>query len=230
MNTYRTTSNIKPPIFQDLKSGFWYYNYDIKLENETTQEGEPIYSFILNRIEGKPTIGNCIESVLKKIDREGISLYDYMLTYGSDDIQIQEILENIKVDFNLITKPSELEKTRNLKLKGLEEFDTSDKVNSFTINNNEVWLDKSTRVGLVNSISIEKESGKEQTTIWFNNISITTSCDIALNILKEVELYAAECFNTTANHKLAIQELSTVDEINNYNYTTGYPAKLQFNI
>ena len=34
----------------------------------------------------------------------------------------------------------------------------------------QVWLDKSTRVGLINSLTIEKNAGKEISTLWFGNL------------------------------------------------------------
>ena len=34
----------------------------------------------------------------------------------------------------------------------------------------QIWLDKSTRVGLMNSLTIEKNAGKETSTLWFGNL------------------------------------------------------------
>ncbi|OKZ27929.1 MAG: hypothetical protein BHV74_00100 [Bacteroides finegoldii] len=74
------------------------------------------------------------------------------------------------------------------KIAELQAYDSSESVNSFSIGNVSGWLNKSTRVGLMNSISIERESG----------------------------------------HINAINQLETKEEIEAYNFKTGYPGKLSF--
>ena len=123
-----------------------------------------------------------------------------------------------------------LEKIKKNLIKKVDEFDSSDEVNSFFLNGIKVWLDKDTRVGLMNSLTIEKNSGKEKSTLWFNNICITINCDAAIQMLSSLELYALSCYNVTAEHKVAIQNLTTLDEAMNYDFTTRYPEKLNFTI
>lgn len=229
----KITSTIKPNKFESLNNGIWYYNYDIE-ENEvetlsmTTMqlEKETRYSFIQVRISGKPTFSKCFEQILKEYkDKNKTTLYDHLLTEGAND-QINDINYNIKVDFNLAVAKSDLDKAKELVLREITEYDTSSNVNSFIINNIEGWFDKNTRVGLMNSITIEKNSGKENTTLWVNGNDITIKCTDALNILSELELYALKCYNTTANHKEAVNNLTTIEEVQNYDYTTNYPDKL----
>lgn len=93
-----------------------------------------------------------------------------------------------------------------------------------------MWLDKSTRVGLKNSISIEKEAGRSSTTLWFNGIKLVLDCTLALQMLSILELYALNCYNKTAEHKNNIQALKTIDEVRNYDFTAGYPDKPEFNL
>ena len=112
----------------------------------------------------------------------------------------------------------------------IDAYDTSDEVNSFFLNGIKVWLNKDTRVGLMNSLTIEKNSGKEESTLWFNNICITINCDAAIQMLSALELYALSCYNVTAQHKLSVQNLTTLDAAMTYDYTTGYPDKLSFTI
>jgi hypothetical protein len=56
----------------------------------------------------------------------------------------------------------------------------------------------------MNSLSIEKSSGKETSTLWFGNIKLTINTDTAIQMLSALELYALECYNKTAEHKLNI--------------------------
>lgn len=78
----------------------------------------------------------------------------------------------------------------------------------------------------MNSISIEKAVGKEQSVLWFNSICVTINCDSAIQMLSALELYALDCYNKTAEHKVNVQNLSSIEEVHNYDYTQGYPSKL----
>ena len=75
----------------------------------------------------------------------------------------------------------------------------------------------------MNSISIEKSSGKEQTTIWINDTPIILNCDAAIQMLNSIELYALSCYNVTDNHKRNVCDLSSIEEVYNYDYTKDYP-------
>ena len=52
-----------------------------------------------------------------------------------------------------------LEKAKKEKLEAILAYDTSSDVNGFMLNGNKVWLDKETRVGLMNSTTIAKSVG-----------------------------------------------------------------------
>lgn len=119
------------------------------------------------------------------------------------------------------------------KLQQITDYDTSPAVNSFKLNGAEVWLDKATRVGLMNSTTIEKAAGNGTTTLWFAiggvETKITLPCDTVIQMLSALEMYALACYNRTAQHKAAVAKLTTVEEVEAYDFTTGYPEKLSFN-
>ena len=112
----------------------------------------------------------------------------------------------------------------------IEKHDTSPSVNGFMLNGQRVWLNKDTRVGLMNSTSIAKAMGKKTTTLWFGGMQIEVNCDKAIGLLSALEMYALECFNVTAAHKKAVAEMSTVEEVLAYDYTAGYPEMLEMRI
>lgn len=122
----------------------------------------------------------------------------------------------------------DLESVRSLSITLLEEYDRSDKVNQFTINGIPLWLDRETRISLRDSIKIEKEVGKTNTVLWFGINSLEINCDLALALLSQLELYALECYNRTAQHRTAISNLQSIPEIEQYDFTVGYPEKLNF--
>lgn len=120
------------------------------------------------------------------------------------------------------------EKERKVAL--VKEYDKSQGVNSFIVNDKPVWLDKATRVGLINSLQIEKAANKSETVLWLDGIPYTVKIDDALKMLTAIELYAVECYNTTEKHIAAINSLEDLNRVYNYDYTKGYPKRLRFNI
>ena len=108
--------------------------------------------------------------------------------------------------------------------------DTSSSVNGFKLNGLTVWLDKDTRMGLMNSTTIAKSMGQETTTVWFGGISMTIPCDTAIGMLSALEMYALTCFNVTAGHKAAIAALESVDDVVAYDYCKKYPEQLSLTV
>lgn len=115
-------------------------------------------------------------------------------------------------------------------LKQIAAYDTSSAVNGFMLNGAEVWLDKGTRVGLMNSTTIAKATGQATTTLWLGDVKIVVDCDKAIQLLSALEMYALECFNVTAAHKKAVGELTDIGEVLSYDYTKGYPEKLTMTV
>ena len=112
----------------------------------------------------------------------------------------------------------------------IEKHDTSSAVNGFMLNGQRVWLDKATRVGLMNSTTIAKAMGQATTTLWLGDVKLVVECDKAIQLLSALEMYAMECFNVTAVHKKAVAEMSTVESVLAYDYTAGYPEMLEMRI
>lgn len=111
---------------------------------------------------------------------------------------------------------------RKLVEQAILEYDKSPAVNSFTIGNEKAWLDKETRVGLVNSLKVQEELGLVESTMWLNGHPITFNIKDALELLSNLELYAIACYNVTQQH---LQDILTLnrEELFNYNITTNYP-------
>lgn len=116
------------------------------------------------------------------------------------------------------------------KVAEINAYDTSTAVNGFKLNGNEFWLDKATRVGLMNSTEITKAAGQETTDLWMDDVKLTIPCDTVIKLLSAIELYALECFNTTARHKAEVRKLKTVEEVEKYDIKEGYPKQLEINL
>lgn len=116
------------------------------------------------------------------------------------------------------------------KVAEIEAYDTSDKVNGFVLNGMTVWLDKATRVGLMNSTTIAKAAGQQTTTLWLGEVKLEVDCDKAIQLLSALEMYALECFNVTAAHKKAVSELTTINEVEVFDVTADYPKQLEMKL
>lgn len=112
----------------------------------------------------------------------------------------------------------------------VNKYDVSDDVNAFILNGNIAWLDKNTRVGLVNSVNMRIKNGDELITLWLADQSLTLPCEAALAFLENLELYAMDCYNMTAQHKATILHETNIYNLFGYDYTAGYPEKLTINI
>lgn len=123
-----------------------------------------------------------------------------------------------------------LEAAKTSMLAYIEKYDASSSVNAFELNGMEVWLDKATRVGLMNSTTIAKSMGQQKTTLWLGSYQLEVDCDKAIQLLSALEMYALECFNVTAAHKKAVSELDNIEGVLTYDYKSGYPEKLKMEV
>lgn len=233
----------KPTIIDAVGNGNYLYRWDIQEEKVTLEQEERVqYSCYEVTIIGKPTYEKCVEAVIRNryTSEQEMALVNKYNSYQngiiSDTSILDEYKEYLKYIFDvkiLVKKDLELEAITSIakqkKLQEITAYDTSSNVNGFILDGEEVWLDKDTRVGLMNSTNIQKAAGQETTTLWFEGKSYTIPCDTAIQMLSALELYALECYNTTAQHKANVEALTTKEEVEAYDYTTGYPEKLNFN-
>lgn len=127
--------------------------------------------------------------------------------------------------------PESMECQKRLLRERILAYDSSDHVNSFTIGGYPTWLDKATRVGLKLRFEAEQRLGKTETTLWQNGMQFPlplTGDVTALDMLDGIELYASACYDVTQMHLAAINTLTSVEEVKNYDYLAGYPEKLAF--
>ena len=143
-----------------------------------------------------------------------------------DEGEIQKAFAEFSVKMDAL----KLKQAKVDKIAEITAYDTSSSVNGFVLNGLLVWLDKATRVGLMNSTTIAKAAGQKTTTLWLGGLKLVVDCDKAIQLLSALEMYALECFNVTASHKQAVSELTTIEEVEAYNYKSGYPKMLEMSV
>jgi hypothetical protein len=163
-------------------------------------------------------------------EKEGMDAYECVecsvpvTDYNTDEVKAEYETWKTKHD------ASELAYAIRSKVAEIEAYDTSSKVNGFVLNGMTVWLDKATRVGLMNSTTIAKAAGQETTTLWLGDVKLEVDCDKAIQLLSVLEMYALECFNVTAAHKAAVAELKTIKEVEAFDVTADYPKQLEMKL
>lgn len=108
------------------------------------------------------------------------------------------------------------------------DYDFEDRVNCFYLNGEKCWLDKATRVGLNNSLNIQKATGQLNTVLWLNGKAYEVSIDYLLGFLEDLELYAIDCYNVTQIHLSQIAQITDREGLLNYNVACDYPVPLEF--
>ena len=125
----------------------------------------------------------------------------------------------------------ELELAKRLVIARINAYDKSDAVNQFTFNNIPMWLSRELRQTLLTRFDAEKTAKRDQSTIRYGEgadevVTLTPTQGIAL--VKQLECYAADCYEQTNNHKAAVVALETVADVLAYDYTAGYPSHPEF--
>ena len=143
-----------------------------------------------------------------------------------DEGEIQKAFAEFSVKMDAL----KLKQAKVDKIAEITAYDTSDKVNGFVLNGLLVWLDKATRVGLMNSTTIAKAAGQQTTTLWLGDVKLEVDCDKAIQLLSALEMYALECFNVTAAHKAAVTDLKTIKEVEAFDVTADYPKQLEMKL
>lgn len=144
-------------------------------------------------------------------------------------VEYNEFVKWVKNEL-IIAKGISLGDAKRIVKDKIEQYDKSEFINVFYINGSKGWLDKNTRVGLLNSINIEKLNGYSKTNIWLGTEYFSLPIDTAINFLMELELYAKQCYNTTAEHLRNIEQLEEIEKILNYDFTLNYPNVINIKV
>jgi len=128
-------------------------------------------------------------------------------------------------------EPSDEEKlaaAKAEKLMQIDVYDSSSNVEEFTINGVPMWLGHELRQQIRTSAEAYSAAGYDNMTKVFNGAEFTFPITTWLQMLNALEVYAAEALNTTERHKNNVNAMANVQDVIDYDYTTGYPEKLRF--
>lgn len=128
-------------------------------------------------------------------------------------------------------EPSDEEKlaaAKEEKIMQIDNYDASPNVEEFTINGNPMWLGHELRQQIRTSADAYEALGHETMTKVFNGVEFTFPIEQWRQMLNALEVYAAEALNATERHKINVSKMDNIQDVIDYDYTTGYPLKLSF--
>lgn len=132
--------------------------------------------------------------------------------------------------WKVATANRKLARAKREVLKKIEDYDTSPAVNGFYLNGERVWLDFELRDRVYQGNERLQRIGRTDTTLWLGKQCYNLSIEQAQNIISHIEAYAKDCYNVTAAHKKAVSELASIEEVEKYDITAGYPAQLRMEV
>ena len=124
-------------------------------------------------------------------------------------------------------KPLSLDMAKERKIAEIAAYSDSDAVNSLTFNGLKTWLTRTVRDGYDTSITAAKNLGEPNVTFMVGDNEMQLPVEQARRVLDLVQRYADACYLVTERHKIAVRALQTVEEVEKYDYTKGYPEKLK---
>lgn len=219
-----STNNYKPII------RFGFNGYIIHFDSTMQNDNEILCSEDTIFVE-KNTKDNLIKAIVDyKYSSEDVNLIlsNSFNAETPERVKYLNWLDYAKKCASIIFDAPTLENTINAKVEEIAKYDVSTNVNGFLYNGNTYWLDKDTRVGLMNSTKILKDAGETTTTLWLDDLHVTFSVDDLIQMLSDLEVYALICYNVTAQHKATVRGLATIEEVKNFDITADYPQKLDF--
>lgn len=162
--------------------------------------------------------------------------------FASDTIKIngcmvsnptEEMLREAGYEVYQTPEPSDeekLETARAAKLAEITAYDISTDVNQFTVNGVGMWFEPSERATIQRGVESCQTLGRTTYEVTYNGKQLSIPCDTALKVLAQIEVYALDCLSVTNRHKTAVGALTTVADVEAYDYKSGYPEKLSFTI
>lgn len=117
------------------------------------------------------------------------------------------------------------------KIAQIEVYDRSNAVNLFYLGDIPMWLDYDKRSRLASQVDSRIKRGDTVMSKTYGNLpTVTFPLTVWQKMCSDLEVYAGDCEEQTARHKAAVNALQTIEAVDAYDYTEGYPEKLTFDL
>ena len=120
----------------------------------------------------------------------------------------------------------DLDDAKREKKEQIDNYDNSSDVNGFEVNGNTAWFTADERANYRASIESAKLLNVSSISFYIGDTLLTLPTEQVELLLAQLQLYADQCFIVTKQHKANVDALETIEEVDNYDYMTGYPQKI----
>ena len=129
---------------------------------------------------------------------------------------------------DIILDTTTLEGSKAQKIAEITSYDSSDAVNALTYKGVRTWLTAEERNSYLTSIQAAELLGETSITFGIGGQAVTLELQSAKIMLAKLQRYADACYLVTATHKADVGALTTIEDVTDYDYKTGYPSQLEF--
>lgn len=142
----------------------------------------------------------------------------------------EEEVQKAFVEFSTKMDALKLEQAKVDKIAEITAYDKSSAVNAFYLNGEQHWLDFNLRDRVFDGNERIAYKGREETSLWLDGKCFVMPIAAAQDLICTIEVYAKDCYNVTATHQAEVNKLTTIEEVEAYDYKTGYPEKLNLKV
>lgn len=122
-----------------------------------------------------------------------------------------------------------VKEARNKKIHEVLSYNNSKEVNSFIFQGQRLWVERDERVSFKTAVEAKIALGIEEVELPIKQlIGIKLNCQLVLKMLYMLENYCSMADAQMKKHLYALDKLTNVDEINNYDYKEGMPEIINF--
>lgn len=163
----------------------------------------------------------------KEIDGEIIQFTGILYVDGK---QIIHPTHEILIENGWTLKEPDINDAKEQKIRDILDYDSSNNVNEFYVNGMSGWFDKETRSNFRGSLNDAELLGETQVSVPINGHVVTLPIQNAKLFLAQIQRYADACTIVTTTHIEEVEALNTIEAVEAYDITVGYPTKLTFTI
>ena len=92
------------------------------------------------------------------------------------------------------------------------------------------WFTAAERSNHKNTLDAAELLGLPSVDVPLSGQVVTLPLQVAKIALARIQLYADTCYGVTATHKANVEALETIADVDNYDFTAGYPERLVFDL
>lgn len=100
----------------------------------------------------------------------------------------------------------------------------------FYLNGKQEWMDFELRERVYAGNERLARMGRETTTLWLGADCFTLPIDTCQQLISQIEAYAKDCYNVTARKMEEVRNLTTLQELVEYDVTSGYPEPISLTV